>query len=204
MKITIKPIWGILICSVVISGLAGCSSSPSPWSQGDDSPWKSKRTAEAESVPSDEFINATPMEDPVPISDPEPVIEAESEAWPYTPPPESVEEPPVMAEPAAPMAEPAVQMGSNEDWVRGLPATDYAVQLYAGRVMRNVTRYQETHALDNTRIVKTDRDGDTIYVLVHVESDMAAAKQYAADADDKTGSKSWVRSVGGLQRITAQ
>jgi hypothetical protein len=199
VRITIKPIWGILICSVVISGLSACSSSPSPWSQGDDSPWKAKRTAEAESVPSDEFINEAPMDDPVPITDPEPIVEAESEAWPYTPPPEPVEEPPVLAEP---IIEPVAEPGSNEEWVRGLPATDRAVQLYAGRVMNNVTRYQETHALsDTTKAVKTDRDGDTIYVLVHIESDMAGAKQYAAEVEEKTGSTPWIRSVGGLQRI---
>ena len=190
MKITKKPIWGILICSVIVSGLSACSSSPSPWSQGDDSPWKAKRNAEAESVPSDEFINATPMDgDPVPLEDPEPVVETESEAWPYVPPPE-----PVAEEPPAPAPEPVMATSGR-----------YAVQLFAGRVMGNVTRYQETHGLGGTtQIVKTDRDGDTIHVLVHYESDMASAKQYSAEVDEKTGSKSWIRSVSGLQAITAQ
>lgn len=205
MRITIKNVWGILICGAIFSGLTACSSSPSPWSaQGDDSPWKAKRDAEAENAPSDEFVTDAPMEDPVPMDDMAPMEEQAvtegGEAWPYTPPAEEMPmEEPAMAEPVA--AASTMSAANSEEWAKNLPANQYLVQLFAGRVLGNVTRYQNTHGLTDARIVKTDRDGDVIHVLVHVEPDMASAQQYVSEAEAKTGSRPWIRSVRGLQKI---
>jgi len=52
--------------------------------------------------------------------------------------------------------------------------------------------------------VKTDRDGSAIYVLVSVHDDRVSAEQAAADLEQKTGSKPWIRSMAGLQKVAVE
>jgi septal ring-binding cell division protein DamX len=54
------------------------------------------------------------------------------------------------------------------------------------------------------QIVKTDRDGDVIYVLVSIHADRESAKQALNDLEEKTGSKPWIRSVSSLQNMAVQ
>jgi septal ring-binding cell division protein DamX len=183
VKITIKQIQGILLSNLMVLTLAACSSSPSPWSQQDNSPWKAKRVAEESSVASEEFVE-------VPLDEPAPVVVLE-EPYPY-PAPAVVQEPTPVIEPVA-----AVAGGS----IMAQPANSFAVQVYAGGTKESVTRYQEAHGLEDLWTVKTDRDGSTIYVLVSVQPDRASAEQAAADLEQRTGSKPWVRSMAGLQKI---
>lgn len=189
MKITIKQIHGVLISTLMILGLAACSSSPSPWSQQDDSPWKSKRAAEAASAPADEFVEVQ-LEEPVPVA--EPAYEPEPMVMPE-PEPEPV---PVMA------PEPVVVAEDGD--IMAVPNTSYAVQVYAGASESSVTRYRNSHGLDDLWTVKTDRDGSTMHVLVSIQPDRASANQEAADLEQRTGSKPWVRTVAGLQKIAIQ
>ena len=51
--------------------------------------------------------------------------------------------------------------------------------------------------------MKTDRSGSIVYVLVDIHPDRSSANAAAADLEMKTGSKPWVRSVAGLQKIVA-
>jgi septal ring-binding cell division protein DamX len=183
VKITIKQIQGILLSNFIILGLAACSSQPSPWSQQNDSPWKSKRAAEESSVSSEEFVEV-PLDEPAPVA--EPMIEE-----------------PVMVEPE-PMVEPVVAAAAAGGSIMALPATSYAVQVYAGASEESVTRYQEAHGLQDLQTVKTDRDGSSIYVLVSIHDDRASANQAAADLEQKTGSKPWVRSMAGLQKVAVE
>lgn len=183
MKITIKKIQGVLLSSLMFLGLAACSSSPSPWSQQDDSPWKGKRDAEAAAAPVDEFVEV-PLDEPAPIV--EPVFEPE---------PVAIVEPEPVVEP-----EPAF----TDDDIMALPANSFAVQVYAGGSEESVGRYQAAHGLQDLWTVKTDRDGVAIYVLVSVHDDRASANQAAVDLEQKTGSRPWVRSMAGLQNIVAQ
>jgi len=179
---------GFLLSSLVVLVIVACTSSPSPWSQQDDSPWKGKRDAEESSVASEEFVE-------VPLDEPVPVEELEPEPYPY-PAPVVVE----AAEPVITPAAAAVAAGT----VMSLPANSYAVQVYAGGTVESVARYQEAHGLEDLWTVETDRDGSTIYVLVSIQSDRASAEEAAADLEQKTGSKPWIRSMAGLQKIAVE
>lgn len=187
MKITIKNMQGLLLSNLIILALTACSSSPSPWSQQDDSPWKAKRAAEESSVTTEEFVE-------VPLDEPAPVVEPE-EPYPYL-------EPAVVQEPMS-IVEPVVAAAAAGS-IMAQPANSYAVQVYAGGTEESVTLYQEAHGLEDLWTVRTDRDGSTIYVLVSVHEDRASAQQAAADLEQKTGSKPWVRSMAGLQKIAVE
>ena len=187
MKITIKKMQGLLLSNLVILTLVACSSSPSPWSQQDDSPWKAKRAAEESNGTSGEFVEVV-VEEPAPVAVPE-------EAYPY-PAPAVVQEPTPVVEPVAV----AVAGGS----IMAQPANSFAVQVYAGGTEESVTRYQEAHGLEDLWSVKTDRDGSAIYVLVSIHDDRASAEQAAADLEQKTGSKPWIRSMAGLQKVAVE
>lgn len=189
MDITTKIVRGIAVSNLVIFGLAACSSSPAPWTQSDDSPWMSKRTAEAESVPSDEIVSDSSLNDPVLLADPEPIVMQEPEAAPA---PEVIIEPVVIEE------------LSPEEEIMALPGTHYAVQVYAGKTMESVEKFKANKELADLKIVKTDRGGTMVYVLVDLHSDRATANAAASDLEMKTGTKPWVRSVAGLQKIVAQ
>ncbi len=68
----IKIMRSVVVGNLIVFGLAACSSSPAPWTQTDDSPWVSKYSAAAESVPSDAVITDTSLNDPLLLADPEP------------------------------------------------------------------------------------------------------------------------------------
>ena len=187
----IRKIQGILISSLLVVGLTGCSNSSS-WRDADNSPWKTKR--DAQDTNSEEFVELNIDEAPL---DETGMIEPGRESM--------FETEPVLSEPG--ISEPIVEeapapsvVGSD---IMSAPASAYVVQVYAGRQLRNVNNYVSSHGLDNMQIVKTERDGDILYVLVSLHDSHESAKQAAFDLEQRTGSKPWVRSVTGLQRIFA-
>ena len=235
----IKKIQGIIISSIFVAGLAGCSNSSS-WTEEDDSPWKAKRDAQTADYGSEEFVEVSldevaevnSMEEVVVteevVYEPE-MVESEMAGQPalesisdFDPEPVPVEElsaferlerdsMAAQAEPE-PVAETVeietVDVASDvqavDSDIMNASASAYAVQVYAGRKLENVNRYISTHGLDYMQIVKTDRDGDVIHVLVSIHDDRDAAVQEASNIEESTGSKPWVRSVAGLQVIAAQ
>ncbi len=190
MEITIKTIRGIAVANLIILGLAACSSSPAPWTQAEDSPWGSKYAAEANSVPSDDAVSDSTLNDPVLLADPEP-------------------EPIVMQEPEmAPAPEViipvVVQDLTPEQEILAMPASNYAVQVYAGKTATSVETFKTNKGVENLIMVKTDRSGSIVYVLVDIHPDRASANTAAAELEIKTGAKPWIRSVAGLQKIVAE
>jgi septal ring-binding cell division protein DamX len=188
MEITIKTIRGIAVTNLVILGLAACSSSPAPWTQADDDPWGSKHAEEASAAPtdsevadySDPVLLADPEPEPIVMQEPEPVVEVAVIA-------------PVMVEELTP-----------EQEIMAMPASNYAVQVFASKIDASVEKFKSNKGLENLMTVKTDRSGAIVYVLVDVHPDRASANAAASDLEAKTGSKPWVRSIAGLQKIVAQ
>ena len=236
----IRKIQSVIISSLFVVGLVGCSSSSS-WNRGDDSPWRSKHDAERANVDSEEFVEisvdeaveaniveeapvaeeamaepemvepemvAQPELESVSDFDAEPVpVESMSaferlEAGIAEPEPVPVEEMP--AEIIEPVEEEVTTESAEASDISGVSSRSYAVQVYAGRVLANLNRYKEAHALDDMEIVKTDRDGDIIYVLVGIYDSFSAAKQAVIDIEERTGSAPWVRSVSGLQDMSIE
>jgi len=186
-----KIIRGVAVTNLVVFGLAACSSSPAPWTQADESPWGSKRASEAESVPSDvAVVDDTSYTDPVLLADPEPepIVMQEPEAAPE----------PEMIAPVVVQDEPMPQ------GIMDMPASNYAVQVFAGSTEASVDKYKNANGLEDLMTVKTDRSGSIVYVLVDIYPDRATANAAASDLEMKTGSKPWVRSLGGLQQIVAE
>jgi len=190
METTIKTIRGIAVTNLIILGLAGCSSSPAPWTQADESPWESKYAAEAQSVPSDEAISDATLNDPVLLSEPEPE-------------PFIMQEPEVAPAPVV-IAPVMVEDLSPEQEILAMPSSNYAVQVYAGKTTDSVERFKSNNGLENLMTVRTDRSGSIVYVLVDVHPDRATANAAATNLEITTGSKPWVRSVAGLQKIVAE
>ena len=188
MEITIKTIRGVAVTNLIILGLVACSSSPAPWTQADDDPWGSKHAEEASAAPTDSEV--ADYSDPVLLADPEPepIVMQEPEAAPA---PEMIV--PVM-----------VQDLTSEQEIMAMPASNYAVQVYASKTDDSVEKFKSNKGLENLMTVKTDRSGAIVYVLVDVHPDRASANAAATDLEAKTGSKPWVRSVAGLQKIVAQ
>ena len=191
----IRKIQGILISSLFVVSLAGCSSSPS-WRDADNSPWKTKRDTESSSL--DEFVELNLDEAPfAETTMPEPEQESMFET-------ELVLTEPGLAEPV-PMESldevPSPSVAGSD--IMSAPASAYVVQAYAGRKLNNVTDYKSSHGLDQMQIVKTNRDGDIMHVLVSLHDGLESARQASFDLEQRTGSKPWVRSVTGLQRIFA-
>ena len=189
MDKTIKTVRGITIYSLITLGLTACSSSPAPWTQADDSPWGAKHEAEAQNLPSDEAISDTSLNDPVLLADPEPIVMTEPEPAPA---PEMIA-PVVMEEELTP-----------EQEVMAMAGTGYAVQVFAGNTADSVEKFRSSKDLAGLAAVKTDRAGSIVYVLVDLHEDRAAANSAAANLEIITGTKPWVRSVAGLQKIIAQ
>lgn len=189
MDITIKTIRSVALTNLIILGLAGCSSSPAPWTQADESPWGSKRTEAESSIPPDEVVSDTSYSDPVLLADPEP-------------------EPIMMQEPdMAPAPEViavVVEEMTPEQEILAMPASNYAVQVYASKTQESVDKFKSDKGLENLMSVRTDRAGSIVYVLVDVHPDRATANAAASDLEIKTGSKPWVRSIAGLQKIVAE
>lgn len=184
----IRKIQGILISSIFVVSLAGCSSSPS-WRDAEDSPWKTKRDSETTSL--EEFVELSPDDEPFAET-----MMPEQESMFET---EPVLTEPGLPEPVEEIPAPSV-IGSD---IMSAPASAYVVQAYAGRKLNNVKAYMSSHGLDQMQIVKTNRDGDILYVLVSLHDGLESAKQASFDLEQRTGSKPWVRSVTGLQRIFA-
>jgi len=188
MDITIKIIRGVAVSNLIILGLAGCSSSPAPWTQADDSPWDAKHAAEEQSLPADDaVISDTSLNDPVLLADPEPIYMEEPEAAPV---PEVIV--PVVVEELTP-----------EQEIMALSGESYAVQVYASKTTENIEKFKNSKDLAELITVKTERSGSIIYVLVDIYPDRDSANAAAGDLEIKTGSKPWVRSVAGLQNIVA-
>ncbi|NOQ90384.1 MAG: hypothetical protein GQ549_05510 [Gammaproteobacteria bacterium] len=189
MEITIKTIRSIAVTNIIILGLAGCSSSPAPWTQADDDPWGSKRVAEAESLPSDAAVSDTSLNDPILLADPEPE-------------PIMMQEPEVA--PAPEVIMPVVVEQPAETDIMAMPGTNYAIQVYASKTEASLEKFKTNKGLEGLMTVKTDRSGSIVYVLVDIHPDRASANAEAPNLEAKTGSKPWVRSVAGLQKIVAQ
>ena len=190
MGITIKTIRGIAVTNLVVLGLASCSNTPAPWTQEDDSPWGAKHEAEAQSATSDQVGSDTSLNDPVLLADPEPeaiVMEAPEAA----PAPEVIV--PVIVEDEPVVTQDIMQMLS----------TNYAVQVFAGTTIESVENFKTNKDVADLMTVKTDRSGSIVYVLVDIYPDRATADAAAAELEVKIGSKPWVRSLGGLQKIVA-
>ena len=182
---------GVAVTNLVVFGLAACSSSPAPWTQADESPWGDKRASEAESVPSDvAVVDDTSYSDPVLLADPEPepIVMQEPEAAPE----------PEMIAPVVVQDEPVPQ------GIMYMPASNYAVQVFASSSEAGVDKYKSANGLEDLMTVKTDRSGSIVYVLVDIHPDRATANAAASDIEARTGSKPWVRSLGGLQQIVAE
>ena len=193
MDITIKTVRGVTICSLFTLGLTACSSSPAPWTQADDSPWGAKHEAEANNLPSDEAISDTSLNDPVLLADPEPEPAPIMMTEPEPPPAPEVIAPVVVQEELTP-----------EQEVMAMSGAGYAVQVYAGKTADSVERFRNSKDLSGLTAVKTDRAGSIVYVLVDLHEDRASANAAAANLEVITGSKPWVRSIAGLQKIIAQ
>lgn len=190
MDITIKTIRSIAVTNLIVLSLAACSNTPAPWTQEDDSPWGAKHEAEAQNVASDQAVSDTSLNDPVLLADPEPeaiVMEAPEAA----PAPEVIV--PVVVE-----EEPVTQD------IMEMLSTNYAVQVFAGATIESVEKFKTNKDVADLMTVKTDRSGSIVYVLVDIYPDRVTADAAAADLEIKTGSKPWVRSLGGLQKIVAQ
>ena len=224
----IRKIQGVIISSLLVLGLAGCSNSSS-WSQDDESPWKSKRDAEMANASSEEFIEVSVdeaveangmeempvVEEAMPASEmvePEVIAQPELESISdFDPEPVPVEEMSAFEKLELDSAEPEVvevvevaAVSAITTDIMSASSAAYAVQVYAGRVVANVNRYQSDHNLDDMQIVKTDRDGDIIHVLVGVYEDFESAVQASIDIEQSTGSTPWVRSVAGLQNMSVE
>lgn len=192
MDKTIKIIRGVVVSNLIILGLTACSSSPAPWTQENDSPWGAKRAAESESIPSDESVTSAVIDEPVMLDEPAAMTEPE---------------PVTMYEPAAVMAPVVVaevEMLTPEEQVLAMPESNYAIQVYASKTEDSVEKFKADKDLNDLMTVKTDRSGSIVYVLIDVYPDKAAATAAATDLEIKTGSKPWIRSIGGLQKIVAQ
>jgi len=189
MDTIIKKIRVVVVSNLVVLGLAACSSTPAPWTQQSNSPWGAKHAAEAESIPSDESVTVA-GDDPV-MLDEQPIVMAEpvAEATPAV---------------LAPVIVVEVEMLTPEEEVLAMPASNYAVQVYASKTIENIGKYKADKDLANLMTIKTDRSGLIVYVLIDVYPDKSAAKAATADLEAKTGSKPWVRSIDGLQKIVAQ
>ncbi len=117
-------------------------------------------------------------------------------------------EPIVMEEPvAAPAPEVIVPVVveelTPEQEIMELSGDSYAVQVYASKTAENIERFKNSKNLAELKTVKTDRSGSIVYVLVDIYPDRSSANSAAGDLEIKTGSKPWVRSVAGLQKIVA-
>lgn len=190
MDITIKIIRGVAVSNLIILGLAGCSSSPAPWTQADDSPWDAKHAAEEQSLPADDaVISDTSLNDPVLLADPEPE-------------PIYLEEPEAAPEPEV-IVPVVVEELTPEQEIMALSGENYAVQVYASKTTESIEKFKDSKSLAELKTVKTDRSGSIIYVLVDIYPDRDSANAAAGNLEIKTGSKPWVRSVAGLQKIVA-
>jgi septal ring-binding cell division protein DamX len=189
VKITIKNIQGILISNILLAGLTACSSEPAPWTRPDESPWTDKR-ASADTSLEDVAIIEEPI---MVVEDTEPMID------PYM-----LDEPEPMAVVAAvAVPEPDPVPLSPEEQIMSMDS-GYAVQIFAASSMSSMDKYKASNGLEDMLAVKTSRSGEIIYVLVSTHPDRASANMVAAELQQKTGTKPWIRSILGLQKVVYQ
>jgi septal ring-binding cell division protein DamX len=187
VKITIKTIQAILISNILIAGLTACSSEPAPWTRPDESPWSEKHAA-AEQSSAEEVVV---VEEPLLAVEPEPVSD------PYM-----IEEPvAVVATVAVPEPEPVPL--SAEEQIMAMDS-GYAVQIFASSTLAGIDKFRAENGLEDMLTVKTDRQGSVMYVLVSTHPDRASANADADLLEQKTGTKPWVRSIPGLQKVVYQ
>lgn len=189
-----------------LAAVTACSNTPAPWTQANQSPWSAKHEAERSSVPDEAVVEDTAMEDGAMKDEPAPMeaqAEPQAEPVPQAAEQESVENAPVEAV-AAEAAAPAVENMTPEQEILAMSPGAYAVQVYAGKTLASIDKFKQANGLDDLKTVKTDRGGEIVYVLVSLQPDRASAKQAAAELEQKTGTKPWVRSIAGLQKIVAQ
>ncbi len=186
VNITRNQIQAILISNILFVGLTACSSEPAPWTRPDESPWSEKHAAAEASVEEVAVIEEPivmvepePMPEPSRFDDPEPIVEAIA-----VPEPEPV---PMTAE------EQIMAMESG-----------YAVQIFAASNMASMDKFVSSNGLEDMLPVKTDRGGSVVYVLVSPAPDRASADVRAAELEQRTGTKPWVRSIMGLQKVVYQ
>jgi septal ring-binding cell division protein DamX len=164
-------------------GLAACSSSPAPWTRPDESPWSDKHASVQQAASVDDIA----IDEPAPVMDDEPMAEAE---------------PVVMIEPEPePMPVRVATPLSPEEQIMAMSSEAYAVQVTAMNDIPSVSRYQAKFGLEDLTTVKTERNGSVVYVLLSLQPDRNSANEAAAQLQRKTGSKPWVRSIAGLQKI---
>lgn len=190
MNITSKQIRAVLVVNLLALGLAACSSSPAPWSRPDTSPWSDKRSTAAGAAPADDIVVQEPAK-----------FEAISEPIQYEP---VVESAPMVPPPPSYSARSVVSDINNEQQIMSLPGNYYAVQAYAGTTIDSVEQFKSDHMLDQMLTVRTDRNGSDMYVAIEVHETRGAAQSAAAEIESKSGSKPWIRSVAGLQKIIKQ
>ena len=192
MDITIKIIRGVAVANFIILGLAGCSNTPAPWTQAqnEESPWGAKHAAEEANLPSDVVVSDTTLNDPVLLADPEPE-------------PIIIMEEPVAAPAPEVIVPVVVEEQTPEQEIMALSGESYAVQVYASKTAESIEKFKDSKNLAELKTVRTDRSGSIVYVLVDIYPDRSSANAAAADLEMKTGSKPWVRSVAGLQKIVA-
>lgn len=181
MKTTITKIQVILITNILLVGLTACSSEPAPWTRPDESPWSEKHAAVDAGVE-----EVTIVEEPIVMIEPEPMPE------PYM-----IEEPVAVV---AAVAVPDPVQQTAEEKVMSMDA-GYAVQIFASTNMASMDKYKAQNGLDDMMAVRTDRDGSILYVLVSTHPDRASANMEASELEQKTGTKPWVRSILGLQKV---
>lgn len=174
---------GILVCNLFMFGLTACSSEPAPWTRPDDSPWSEQQAAPT--------AQEAVVEEPAVVTEPKPYME-----------PVMIDEPePVVAAVAVPEPEPVAL--SAEEQILAMDS-GYAVQIYASSTMSGVDAFKADHGLYDLLAVKTDRDGAFIYVLVSPQPDRSSATEVAAELEQRTGTKPWVRAIQGLQKVVVQ
>lgn len=189
VKITIKNIQGILISNILLAGLTACSSEPAPWTRPDESPWSDKHASADTSVE-----DVTIIEEPIMV-----VEETEPMIDPYM-----VDEPEPMAVVAAvAVPEPEPVPLSPEEQIMSMDS-GYAVQIFAASSMSSMDKYKANNGLEDMLAVKTSRNGEIIYVLVSTHPDRASANMAAAELQQQTGTKPWIRSILGLQKVVYQ
>ncbi|UCB53917.1 MAG: SPOR domain-containing protein [Thiotrichales bacterium] len=190
MKFIIKNIRAILFSNLLIFGLTACSSEPAPWTRPDESPWSEKHAAEQASVE-----EVAVIEEPIIVVEPEPMLEPMAE-------PSRFEDPePVVAAVIVPEPEPVPL--TAEERIMSMDS-GYAVQVFASANLANMDKFMATNGLEDMLAVKTDREGSVVYVLVSTHPDRASANVVAAELEQKTGARPWVRSILGLQKVVYQ
>jgi len=180
-----------------IMALVACSNTPTsaPWKQADDSPWSSKRDSGNDNV----YGNSTSTE--AVASAPVLIAEKEAESLKLESAPPAVIEPEPVTGTVVVAA--AAENLSAEQQVLVMDSTAYAVQVYASTTEESMERFKNNKDMQGLMVVRTNRDDKMVYVLIDVHDNLAEAKQAAIYLEKKAGSKPWVRSIAGLQKIVA-